>query len=122
MWKKLRINKQNVGKVFDNFITINCPHNSKYNNYYFWFNKKLVDFKNTCIEIVYKDTFVFKLKKVGKAKYNKYKLIDELEVDADVIEDMFECMQIDNESYLIVKEPPKIELDVKVLEELKNDK
>ena len=74
------------------------------------------------IEISFKDTFTFELKKYGQGKFNKYKLIDEKQVDAAVIEEMFDCMQTKDESYLIIKEPQKIDKHIEILEELKNDK
>ena len=122
MWEKLRINNQNIKVNNGNSILIACPHNSEYNNYVFWYPAKMTGFHEKYIEISFKDTFTFELKKYGQGKFNKYKLIDEKQVDAAVIEEMFDCMQTKDESYLIIKEPQKIDKHIEILEELKNDK
>lgn len=121
MWLKLRINKQNVD-IFDNFVKINCPHNSKFNGYYFFYSQKLINFIDSSIELLYKDDFIFRLKKKGNGRYNKNKVVEEIEIDANTIEEIFDCMQTKDSSYLIIKEPHKIDKNIEILEELKNDK
>lgn len=130
-WKSIQINKQNIKAETSNAMLIAMPHNSKYNGYEFWHSIKLIrEGKNSnAISVSYNDGFKFKLKKYGKGNYNKFDVIDEDEIDTNDFEQAFDIMnenitssKKDTESYLIVNEPTKVDKDVEVREELKNDK
>ena len=74
----------------------------------------------------YTDDFKFKLFKNGNGKYNKFNVIDTIEIDVEEFEEAFDCMSDctrvkSNETYLIVKEPEKVEKEIEIEEELKNE-
>ena len=130
-WKSIQINRQNIKAETPNAMLIAMPHNSLYDGYEFWHSTKLIrDGKNSnAISVSYNDSFKFKLKKYGKGSHNKFDVIDEDEIDASDFEQAFDIMnenitssKKDTESYLIINEPVKIDKDVEVREELKNDK
>lgn len=130
MWKNIQINKQNIERESEKAILINMPHKSKYDGYSFWHPSKLVrDGKNSYSVIIgYTNEFTFKLKKYGNGKWNKNEVIDEKEITIEEFEEAFGVMndniqepKENNNSYLIVEEPEKMEKEIKVLEELKNE-
>lgn len=129
-WKSIQINKQNVKHDTGRTVLIAMPHNSNYDGYEFWHPAKLVreGYHSYAINLSYTDEFKFKLKKMGKGKYNKDQIIDEIEIDVEEFEEAFEVMndnviapKKDTESYLNIEEPEKIDADVVVLECLKNN-
>lgn len=130
MMKNININIQNIVRESDNAMLIAMPHNSSFEGYCFWHAKKLMSegSHSYAISIAYNDDFIFHLKKYGNGKYNKYKVIDEKSISVEEFEEAFDIMnkniispKEDTESYLYVKEPEKIEMNVEILEELKND-
>lgn len=130
MWKNIQINKQNIQHDTGRTVLINCPHKSNYDGYSFWHPSKLIrDGKHSyAVSLSYTKEFKFKLLKYGKGKWNSKQVISEKEIDVEEFEEMFGVMnenitapKKDNESYLIVEEPEKIDLNIEVKEELKND-
>lgn len=129
-WKNININIQNIKQETGKAVLIAMPHNSNYDGYSFWHPAKLVRDGNHsyAISLGYTDDFTFNLKKYGKGRYNKHQVIAEQTISVKEFEKAFGVMsenivapKKDTESYLYVKEPEKIEKDVEVLEELKND-
>ena len=129
IWHSIQISKQNVKAETDSRVLIRMPSNSDYSNYVFWHPAKLVrnGKHSNAISISYTDEFVFRLKKYGNGKYNKFDIIDEQEIDVCEFENAFEITndniiapKDDTESYLIVKEPEKVDKEIEVLGELKN--
>ena len=129
-WKSIQINKQNIKTYTEMAVLIAMPHNSNYDGFQFWHPAKLVKRGNhsNAVSISYNDEFTFKLKKYGNGKYNKFDVIDEEEIDIEEFEDAFGVIndniiapKKDTESYLKIKEPEKIDKEIEVLEELKND-
>lgn len=127
-WKNIEINKQNIESETRKATLIKMPNNSKYANYKFWHPSKLVKNGSNSYarSLGYTDEFTFKLKKYGNGKWNKYDVIDEIEITVEEFEKAFECMENctkekSKETYLVVTEPKKIEIDVVVNEELKNE-
>ena len=107
-WKKVKVNKNNIVVDTGTAILIKCPNKNHFSNYKFWISKKLVnEFSKGFVEIVYKDEFTFSCKKNEQTKT----------LCADDLETMFEPV----ESYLIVKEPIKVNKEVEIVEELKNE-
>ncbi len=94
MWKSLNINKQNIKQVTAKAVLISCPHNSDYNNYCFWHPLTLLKKgkHSNAVEINYPKEFVFSLIKFGKGKYNKYKKLNEIKLNCEEIELIFEEM------------------------------
>ena len=128
MWKNIEINIQNIEIDTGNAVLIKMPNKSKYAGYKFWHPSKLVRYGSNSYarSIGYTDEFTFKLFKNGNGKYNKFNVIDEIEIDVEEFEDAFDCMSDctrakSEESYLIVKEPEKVEKEIKIEEELKNE-
>lgn len=128
MWKKVEINKQNIETEIDKATLIKMPNKSKYAGYKFWHPSKLIRYGSNSYarSVSYTDDFTFKLKKYGNGKYNKFDVIDEIEISVEEFEEAFECMADctrgkSEESYLIVKEPKKVEKEVEVNKELINE-
>lgn len=130
MWKNININIQNIEYETGKATLIKMPNNSDYAGYKFWHPSKLIrPGKNSyAVSLGYTDDFLFRLFKNGNGKYNKKEIIDEIEIDVEEFEEVFGIMdkniqapKIDKESYLIVKEPEKLDIEVKVRDELKNE-
>ena len=129
MWKNIEINLQNIEAETEKAVLIKMPNNSNYAGYKFWHPSKLVRYGSNSYarSIGYTDQFTFKLKKYGNGKWNKTKVIDEKEISVEEFEEAFNCMKSctrpkDNEeSYLIVEEPEKVEKEIEVDGELKNE-
>lgn len=129
MWKNISVNIQNVDYYTSKSALIKMPNKSKYSGYKFWHPIKLVRRGNNsyAITLGYNDNFTFKLKKYGKGNYNSKKIIDEIEINAKQFEEAFECMEDctrakSSETYLNITEPKKIEKEIQIKGELKNDK
>lgn len=128
MWKNIEINLQNIETNTGKATLIKMPNNSDYAGYKFWHPSKLVRYGSNSYarSIGYTDNFTFKLFKNGKGKYNKFDIIDEVEIDAEEFEEAFGCMKEctrakEDNSYLIVKEPDKFEKEVKIEKSLLNE-
>ena len=128
MWKNAQINIQNIETDTGKATLIKMPNKGNYAGYKFWHPSKLVREGNNSYSasIGYTDDFTFKLKKYGNGRYNKYDVISETEIGAEEFEEEFGCMesctrQKSSETYLNVEEPEKIEKEVEIREELKNE-
>ena len=128
MWKNIEINIQNIENDTGKAALIKMPNKSKYAGYKFWHPSKLVRYGSNSYarSIGYTDTFTFKLKKYGNGKYNKFDVINEVEISVEEFEEAFECMKDctrskEDNSYLIIEEPKKIDKDVEIDEALKNE-
>lgn len=130
MWKNIQINKQNIETDTGRATLIKMPNNSRYAGYKFWHPSKLVRYGSNdyARSIGYTDEFTFKLKKYGNGKWNKNEVIDEIEIDVEEFEDVFSCMRDctrskdKEETYLIIEEPEKVEKEIEIEEDLKNDR
>lgn len=127
-WKSIQINKQNIKNDIGKAVLIAMPHNSKYDGFTFWHSSKLIRAgkHSYALSLSYTDDFVFKLKKVSP---RTFKVLDEEEISVEEFEQAFGIMndnitapKKETESYLIVKEPEKVNKNIEILEELKNDK
>lgn len=127
-WKNININtnmiKANTGRA----VLINCPHSSNYDGYSFWHPAKCVKSgrHSAAKSLGYTDDFTFRLIKYGKGKYNSRDIIDEKEIGVEEFEEMFgvvneNIVAPNNDTYLIVNEPTKVDADVEVKDELKNE-
>jgi len=127
-WHSIEINIQNIETETGKATLIKMPNKSKYAGYKFWHPSKLVRYgSNTYARSIgYTDDFTFKLKKYGNGKHNKFDVIDEIEINAEEFEEVFDCMEDctrakEDSTYLIVKEPEKIDKEVEIEEVLKNE-
>lgn len=116
MWKSIKINKQNIIKDNEKTILIKCYNN----DYVFWYPIKLSNIVKGGIEIRFNENFKFELFKYGKGRFNKYCIVDKKIIDSENLFNIFESTNKNKDSYLIVKEPEKIEKEVYVLDEFKN--
>lgn len=126
MWKTSEFNRQNIKKETDRAVLINCPHSSDYDGYSFWFPASLVreGSHSYAVTISYTDEFVFKLKKYGKGKYNRYDVIDEVELTSDDIADVFSgviCEKKQVSPYETHKPELLNAVQTKAIEELKDE-
>lgn len=126
MWKNIEINLQNIEYDTGKASLIKMPNKSKYAGYKFWYPNKLIRYGSNSYarNLGYTDEFIFKLKKYSKGKYNSRKIINELEISAEEFGEAF-GYSIDDansqEAYLHIIEPQKIEKDIEIKEELKNE-
>ena len=126
MWKNIEINIQNIETDIGKATLIKMPNKSRYAGYKFWHLSKLVrnGSNSYARTITYNEDWEFKLFKNGNGKHNKFEVVDEIKIG---IEEAFECMSDctrskSEETYLIVKEPKKVDKEVKIEEKLKNDR
>ena len=129
MWKNIEINIQNIEHDTGKATLIKMPNKSRYAGYKFWHPSKLIrsGSNSYAARLGYTDEFTFKLKKYGNGKYNSNEIIDEIEIDAETFEEVFECMadctraKQEEETYLIVEEPEKVDMEISIDDELKNN-
>ena len=128
MWKNIEINIQNIETDTGKVTLIKMPNKSKYAGYKFWHPSKLIRYGSNSYSrsISYTNEFTFKLKKFGNGQYNKFDVIDEIEIGVEDFEEAFDCMSDctrakSNETYLVIEEPEKIEKEIEIEEELKNE-
>lgn len=128
MWKNININIQNIVVETEKAILIKMPNNSEYKGYSFWHPSKLVrnGRHSYSVSIGYTNDFRFKLKKYGKGKWNSKDIIDEIEIDSEDFERSFGIMDQNisspnNDSYLKIYEPIKVDKKIEVKEELINE-
>lgn len=95
MWKNIEINLQNIETDTGKSTLIKMPKGSDYAGYKFWHPSKLVRYGSNSYarSIGYTDEFTFKLKKYGNGKYNKFDVIDEIEIGVEEFEEAFGCMK-----------------------------
>ena len=129
-WKNININKQNIKAETNKSVLISMPHKSKYNGFDFWHSAKLIRAgrHSNAISVGYTDDFKFKLYKYGKGRYNSRDVIEEIEINVDEFEKAFGvtdenivASKKDTDSYLIVKEPEKVNINITINEDLKNE-
>ena len=128
MWKSIEINKQNIQYQNERAVLIKMPNKSKYADYTFWHPAKLVrnGSNSYSVKISYNDKFQFTLFKKGKGLYNRNEIISQMIIGVEEFEEAFECMEDctrakeKDDSYLIVKEPEKIEKEIEIPKELEN--
>lgn len=121
-WKKITINKNSVAAETSSSVLIKMPNRSGFAGYTFWHPSKLVRVeggKGYFISFSYTSDFEFKVFKQGKNR----KVLSEYRMSPDEIETAFEVVNNelssrDDEHYLLVTEPVKIDDEVKVNEEL----
>lgn len=84
-WNKVIISINNIEAETDKAVLIKMKHNSNYDGFVFWHPAKLVraEDKMFSFSFSFNEKFTFNLKKYGKGKYNKFDVIDEIEIDAD---------------------------------------
>lgn len=130
MWNSIKINGQNIEKQTANAVLINMPKNSSYSGFKFWHPVKCVRTvggKGYFVSFSYTNDWKFKLIKNGKGKWNKFDVIDEMELTPTEMEDAFgvvnesitESMERSEETNIIVIEPKKKSVEVKIDENLK---
>ena len=121
-WKKITINKNSVAAETSSSVLIKMPNRSEFAGYTFWHPSQLVRVeggKGYFISFSYTSDFEFKVFKQGKNR----KVLSEYRMSPDEIETAFEVVNNelssrDDEHYLLVTEPVKIDDEVKVNEEL----
>ena len=119
MWKTIQFNKQNIEYETERAMLIKLPQNGSYKGYKFWHPSKLIremkKGKGYFLTLSYTDDFNFKIFKTNK----KGEKISEETVDGEEIALQFGMLtEANEESYLEVTEPVKIDKEVKVIKEL----
>lgn len=91
-WHKVQFNVQNIVVDTGKAVLIQMPHKSEYDGFKFWHPSKLVrdaGGKGYFKTFSFTDDFKFKLLKYGKGRYNKYDVIDEIEIDCEEMMNAF---------------------------------
>ena len=125
MWKKINIVENNIEAITNKAYLIKMPNNSNYKGYKFWHTDKLIKKHGKIYKLIYNDDFVFKLMKYGEGKYNFKDIVKEVEIDSLELEAQFEQINENlkstkDDSYLIVKEPKKVDKKVTIKDEFIN--
>lgn len=119
MWKTIQFNKQNIEYDTGAAVLIKLPNRSNYKGYKFWHPAKLVremrKGNGYFLTLSYTDEFVFKVFKTNKNGIR----IDSIEFTGDVLSEEFnQLVEDDNESYLEITEPVKVDRKVEIIKEL----
>lgn len=134
-WYKINFNVQNIETETGSATLIKMPSKSSYNGYKFWHPSKLVRYeggKGYSQSFSFADTFTFKLFKNGKGKYNKYDVIDTVEIDYEEMLNAFDSTNRGVTNSINLEKEKKINKaienkqrlnnpDTKVLDDLKDD-
>ena len=123
MWKKIKINKNQIKHETGRSTLINFPKNSTLSGMSFWYPSKLISdgSHSACLSLSYNDNFQIKATKYGKGKRNKFEKIEECEISIEDFESAFGVLieNSEQESYLEVTEPKPLNIEVVVKNELK---
>ena len=128
MWKNIYINENNIEHYNGRSVLIKMPKSSDYKDYVFWHPVKCVHENDNkrYITLGYTDEWTFSLKKYGKGKFNKYQVIEEIEITVEEFENAFRDI---NDNYTKkalnryeTHKPEKLEpIECDVLEDLKDE-
>lgn len=88
IWNGFSINPNLVKVSTARAVLINMPSNSGYKGFSFWHPTKLVK-QGRMLMILYTDDFIFKLKKYGHGRFNQKELLEEVELSAEEMVDIF---------------------------------
>ena len=120
-WYAIRLYPNQIVTDTGSACLIQMPHQSDYDGYSFWHPSKLVrdDRRYKMKTFSYTDNFVFRLKKYGKGVYNRYEVIQELEIGADELVKAFEnnCDSFDRPELPLIYTPQRIEPEGAVADE-----
>lgn len=120
-WKSITFNKQNIEFETAKAVLIKMPNRSDYAGYLFWHPAKLVrevGGNGYHVSFSYTDEFEFKIFKQSKTR----KITAEAILSAEEMEEAFEIVNSqlsDDESYLEITEPAKVDATVDIVEELR---
>lgn len=88
MWKKIKVNIQNIKHETDKAMLIAMPHSSDYDGFTFWISKKLVRDGSNDFEMLVSinEDMTFNLKRTSE---KTRKVLDEKEVGCDELIEAF---------------------------------
>lgn len=88
MWKKIKVNIQNIKHETDKAMLIAMPHSSDYDGFTFWISKKLVRDGSNDFEMLVSinEDMTFNLKRTSE---KTHKVLDEKEVGCDELIEAF---------------------------------
>ena len=87
-WKTMHFNLQNVRCETQKAVSLNMPKKSRYGGFSFWLPKSFVFNGNHSydLKVSIPVNFKLKLQKFGNGRYNKFTIIDEVEIS---VEDLY---------------------------------
>jgi hypothetical protein len=112
MWHKIFFNKNQIEYETYTACLIKMPNNSNYKGYSFWMPKKCVreiGGKGYFMIFVYKDDWIFTLKKYGKGVYNKNQVIREKVINTIEMEEAFEITSENVNNFVEVESDKALE-------------
>lgn len=127
MWKNININKNNIETKTASAVLFKMPHKSNYDGFVFWHPAKLVrDGRHSnSVSVGYTDDFKFRIKRISQ---KTFAVLDEKEISVTEFEEAFGVMdeniiasKKDTENYLLIEDPQKVDKEVKIMDELKNE-
>lgn len=93
-WITVYIPDEAFSAVSKTSYKIDMPHNSELRGYCIWISHKLVNRYGWSNEVFFKKNFVFKAKKYGQGKYNKYSVVDEKILTGEILGEILENYQL----------------------------
>ena len=122
--KSINVNKSSIVTETQNATVIKMPKKSLYKGFSFWHTNKLIGYgrNRNSIAIEYFEGFIFTLKKYGNGRYNKFKIMSEIEISSEEFEEAF-CIVDKNikEKTIKVRKIPKLTTpNVSIIPDLKD--
>ena len=91
-WERIQIESSLVERDTYKAVLINMPRKSRYKGYSFWHPVKCcrsVGKNGYLLQISFTNEFKFRLKKMGKGKFNFNEVIDEKVIDSEELKEAF---------------------------------
>lgn len=121
MWKNITINHNQIEAQVGGASIVKLPKSCEYGDYKFFHPTKLIRTKGGMLSLGITEDFEVEIFKNGKGKYNKFEKLDQVQLSGAEILDLFGYEDENSSTFLEVEEPKKVDKNVEVAEDLKND-
>ena len=89
MWLDFNINSNQIEHSTERAMLLKLPKSSDFKNYKVWISCKLIRIRDKKTQVSFPDSFTFKIIKYGNGKYNSQAIIDERNISARLLQEMF---------------------------------